>query len=104
MIDIGEDKGLDEVKKVRQLCEEIFLDYQVKVGEKHSKEIKAICNSEFNHEDEMDSLDGFFSWNIESSDANEKFELDCYLEEKLCLGVVNLMFWVGGSLMRLNIL
>ncbi|TXG64138.1 hypothetical protein EZV62_011132 [Acer yangbiense] len=51
-----EDKGLDEVKKVRKLCEEIFLEYQVK--------------------------DGFFSWNSESSDANEKSELDCYLEEK----------------------
>ncbi|TXG53469.1 hypothetical protein EZV62_022638 [Acer yangbiense] len=82
----GEDKGLDEVKKVRKLCKEIFLDYQVKVGEKRSKEIKAICNSEFNHDDEMDSLDGFFSWNSESSDANEKSELDCYLEEKTLHG------------------
>ncbi|KAK2641615.1 hypothetical protein Ddye_023378 [Dipteronia dyeriana] len=61
----GEDKGLVEVKKVRNLCEEIFLEYQVKVGEKRSKEIKAICNSEFNHVDEMGSLDGFFSWNSE---------------------------------------
>ncbi|TXG48267.1 hypothetical protein EZV62_027561 [Acer yangbiense] len=54
----------------------------LKVGEKRSKEIKAICNSEFNHDDEMDSLDGFFSWNSESSVINEKSELDCYLEEK----------------------
>ncbi|KAK2639404.1 hypothetical protein Ddye_027199 [Dipteronia dyeriana] len=82
----GEDKGLVEVKKVRNLCEEIFLEYHVKVGEKRSKEIKAICNSEFNHVDEMDSLDGFFSWNSESTDGIEKFELDCYLEEKTLPG------------------
>ncbi|KAK2665887.1 hypothetical protein Ddye_004461 [Dipteronia dyeriana] len=63
----GEDKGLVEVKKMRNLCEEIFVEHQVKVGEKRSKEIKAICNSEFNHVDEMDSLDSFFSWNSEKS-------------------------------------
>ncbi|KAK2646382.1 hypothetical protein Ddye_021577 [Dipteronia dyeriana] len=82
----GEDKGLVEVKKVCNLCEEIFLEYQVKVGEKRSKEIKAICNSEFNHVDEMDSLDSFFSWNSKSTDAIEKSELDCYLEEKTLPG------------------
>ncbi|KAK2646269.1 hypothetical protein Ddye_021464 [Dipteronia dyeriana] len=82
----GEDKGLVEVKKVRNLCEEIFLEYQVKVGEKRYKEIKAICNSEFNHIDEMDSLDGFFPRNSESIDAIEKSELDCYLEEKTLPG------------------
>ncbi|TXG51379.1 hypothetical protein EZV62_023903 [Acer yangbiense] len=35
---------------------------------------------------DRDSLDGFYSWNSESSDVKEKYELDCYLEEKTLPG------------------
>ncbi|KAK2642296.1 hypothetical protein Ddye_024059 [Dipteronia dyeriana] len=82
----GEDKAEDEVKKVRKLCENIFLEYQARVCEKSSQEVRVICSLDFSIEGERDLLDGFFSWNSETSDVNEKSELDCYLEEKTLPG------------------
>ena len=82
----GQDKAEDEVKKDRKLCKDIFIEYHSRVSEKRSQEVRAICSSDFSVEGERESLDGFFSWNSESCDVNDKSELDCYLEEKTLPG------------------
>ncbi|KAI9194274.1 hypothetical protein LWI28_004659 [Acer negundo] len=83
----GEDRAEDEVKHVRKLCEDIFIEYQSKVGQQLSQDaIEGNSCSNVTSRGDIESLDGFFSWNIESSGVNEKSEFDCYLEEKTLPG------------------
>ncbi|TXG47970.1 hypothetical protein EZV62_027264 [Acer yangbiense] len=83
----GDDRALEEIANVRKLCEDIFKDYQSRVVLQVSNvDTSGISNSNVDFGSETESLDAFFSWNIEASTVNEKSEFDSYLEEKTLPG------------------
>ncbi|TXG53272.1 hypothetical protein EZV62_022441 [Acer yangbiense] len=65
----GQDKAEDEVKKVRKLCEDIFLEYQARVCEKRSQEVKAICSSDFSVEGNI--VDGVGDIQVDDDNDNK---------------------------------
>nr|KAJ0200015.1 hypothetical protein LSAT_V11C600314420 [Lactuca sativa] len=80
----GVDNAKDEIQKVRQICEDIYLRYESRVMSQTSTD--DITNKPTSSRDaaltsDMDSLDAFFSWNSATSEVFVKNELERYLEE-----------------------
>ena len=82
---------MEKVANVCKFCEDIFQDYKSRfvpqISHANTSGVSRSNHVNFGGESEsLDSLDAFFSWNIEASSGSEKSEFDSYLEEKTLPG------------------
>ncbi|CAI9286718.1 unnamed protein product [Lactuca saligna] len=80
----GVDNAKDEIQKVRQICEDIYLRYESRVMSQASNDditTKPTSSRDAALASDMDSLDAFFSWNFATSEVFVKNELERYVKE-----------------------